>query len=267
MNTETAKILCELNNAFYRKHHASFSKTREAPWPGWRRCLEVVEGRFKQQDSEQDYRLGEGMTRFSVFDLACGNLRFETFLSAEFPEADISFYAVDNCEGLVPQTPVVQFQSLDILDILLKGLRLQDLITAPRCDLSVCFGFMHHVPLVSQREEILANLIAQTRSGGYVFASFWQFLNNEALASKAHATHERALKELGLENMRGDLGSNDLLLGWENKPGAYRYCHSFSESEIDELVGSIDGKATLVSRFVSDGRTNDLNSYLVLQVS
>jgi len=109
----------------------------------------------------------------------------------------------------------------------------------------------------------LLSLIEQTRSGGYVIISFWQFLNNEVLREKARITHEHALKELGLQ----ELDDNDYLLGWKNIPGTYRYCHSFSEAEIDQLMEAVADKATLTSRFVSDGRTNNLNTYLILKVT
>jgi SAM-dependent methyltransferase len=198
----------------------------------------------------------------SVFDLACGNLRFESFLSAELPAVAITFYAVDNCDGLVPPSTGVNFQNLDVLKVLHDNLSLSNKITAPECDLSVSFGFMHHIPLSAWREAILRCLIQQTRSGGFVVVSLWQFLANAALADKAQITHRRALEELQLP----ELDSGDYLLGWKDLPRAYRYCHSFSENEIDHLAESVADKATLVSRFVSDGRTDNLNTYLVLKV-
>ncbi len=252
MNTETTEILCGINNDFYRNHCASFSATRTAPWSGWHVCLDLV------QEMEADAH-----TPLAVFDLACGNLRFESFLQAELPLLSLTYYAVDNCDALVSTMPHMYYQSLDILQTLQHGTRINDMLSAPPCNLSVCFGFMHHVPLREFRENILLSLIEQTRSGGYVVVSFWQFLNNETLKNKAQSTHERALKELSLE----ELDENDYILGWKNIPGAYRYCHSFSETEIDQLVAGVAGKAVLSSRFKSDGRTNDLNTYLVLKVN
>lgn len=256
MNTETAEILCKINNDFYRNHCASFSATRRLPWSGWGSCLDIL------KDACSDGCCLDGCQDFLVFDLACGNLRFETFLNSALPEAAITFYAVDNCDALVSQVPSVNYQSLDILDVLQNGLCINDRLAAPVCDLSVSFGFMHHVPRQEYREEILSSLVRQTRSGGYVIVSLWQFLNNKDMGDKARVVHERALGELGLQT----LDDNDYLLGWKNIPGAYRYCHSFSEPEIDQLIESVAGKAAVVSRFVSDGRTDNLNTYLVLRV-
>lgn len=251
MNIKTAKILCKINNDFYRNQCVSFSATRKSPWTGWQRCLDVLKN--ANSDNYQN---------FSVFDLACGNLRFEAFLEAAFVEANITFYAVDNCNELVPRTPLVNYQSLDVLSVLQKGLCVSNQIEAPVCDISVSFGFMHHVPLRDYRDAILSTLVEQTHSGGYVIVSFWQFLKNEFMAEKAQITHKRALEELALP----ELEENDYLLGWKDIPGQYRYCHSFSEADIDLLIGSVANKATVAARFVSDGRTDNLNSYLILKV-
>jgi SAM-dependent methyltransferase len=228
-----------------------------------------------------------------VLDLACGNLRFERFLSAALPKLAIDFYAVDNyAEGAaagggavvqadsrgaaggggrsdsrgVAQTPSLHYQSLDILEALASGGPLSERLEAPSCDLAVAFGFLHHIPLPEQRQAVLASLIEHTRPGGYVAVTFWQFLQNQALAKKARAAHQRALAELQLKGLDA-LEKNDCLLGWQDTPGAYRYCHSFSQTEIDLLAAAVAPQATPVARFNADGRTNNLNTYLILRVN
>ena len=105
-------------------------------------------------------------------------------------------------------------------------------------------------------------LIDKTRSGGFVFVSFWQFLNSAKLAEKAEVTTHQALKELG--NM--ELNAGDYLLGWQHEQHTYRYCHSFTGKEIDKLVKSALPRARLADRFQADGKSGNLNSYAVLQV-
>ena len=251
MNAKTVEKLCKINSDFYQSHHVSFSATRSSPWPGWKRCLQHIE------------QILQGNQRScSVFDLACGNLRFEVFLDVSFPKDNITYYAVDNCEEIIPPDISADYQSLDILEILQRGQSIGDFIGAPLCDLSVTFGFMHHIPLKSYREEVLSSLVGQTRRGGYVIASFWQFAKIASMEKKLQAVHERACQEMGLEGLE----DNDYLLGWMGIPGAYRYCHSFTEAEIDQLIEAVGGSANLVSRFVSDGKTENQNTYLVLQV-
>jgi hypothetical protein len=159
--------------------------------------------------------------------------------------------------------PHLHYQSLDILNVLQESLQLDEHLTAPLCDLSVSFGFMHHVPLQKYREHVLTSLARQTRSGGFIIVSFWQFLNSAGMARRAQTTHERALHELELPSLE----EGDYLLGWKNVPGAYRYCHSFSGAEIDQLAASLtrDVPASVISRFTSDGKTGNLNTYLILQ--
>lgn len=139
----------------------------------------------------------------------------------------------------------------------------------PQADISVSFGFMHHVPLPEWRVQLLNSLIEATKPGGFVCVSFWEFLTDEGLATKAYKTHERALAELGpvWGFSSADFDDGDFLLGWRNTPGAYRYCHSFSASEVDALIATVSHRTECVARFRADGRTETLNEYIVLQVT
>ena len=66
MNRDFASSLIQLNNTFYREHSASFSDTRQAPWPGWVRTMDIALGQLDVATIEHPVR---------VFDLACGNIR------------------------------------------------------------------------------------------------------------------------------------------------------------------------------------------------
>ena len=222
----------------------------------------------------------------SVLDLACGNLRFEAFLAEELADTDLTLHTADDCDALVAGAPWRpnpaeeaafgnrtagslrwRHQSLDVLAALDAEERggeaaLAAALRAPRCDLAVSFGFLHHIPLPRWRQEVLAALAAKVRPGGFVIVSLWRFLENPLLARKAEATHEHGLRDLGLP----PLDAGDRLLGWKDEPGAYRYCHSFSDEEIDALAASVAGTAKEAARFRADGRDGALNSYLVLQV-
>lgn len=291
MDIKTAKKLCEITSAFYRDQAESFSQTRQSPWDGWERCIEAVRedcalvhvsqstgeavshrareasmASAKSDSNTMDSRLIWAESSLSVFDLACGNLRFLSFLQSATPDAAITYCGVDNCDALVPKNSEIHYQSLGIINILLDGQHLADQIKAPKCDLAVSFGFMHHVPSQEYRAFVLRSLVEQTQPGGYALVSFWQFLNNDSLREKAIATHQIALDELGLRQELADLDEGDFLVGWKNKPGVYRYCHSFSEADINELIESVADKATLAARFTADGRSGNLNTYVVLRV-
>lgn len=278
MDTKFAQMLCQLNNDFYRDQAVSFSDTRHAKWPGWERCLKAVSSVFLDQSNSV------------VLDVACGNLRFEKFLASQLLERHIQVWALDSCDELLPQTCAgtlvekVNADGADTPDATDVHLQINylhcDVMEAigsskaftygiPQADISVSFGFMHHVPLPEWRVQLLNSLIEATKPGGFVCVSFWEFLADEGLAAKAYKTHERALVELGpvWGFSSADFNDGDFLLGWRNTPGAYRYCHSFSTSEVDALIATVSQRAECVARFRADGRTETLNEYIVLQVT
>lgn len=251
--------LCALTGEFYRANAESFSQTRQSPWQGWVRLLEVMDARAAEREL------------LRVLDVACGNLRFERYLADALPGRMLSGWAVDNCEPLVEAGersefgPLsrIAFQNLDVIERLSAGC-LREALEAPdaSCDLAVSFGFMHHVPLERWRVELLRALVAKVRSGGFVAVSFWRFLNSDKLAGKAKETTSRARAELGIP----ELPPNDYLLGWQDTQGLYRYCHHFDELEIERLLAAVADSAELVSRFEADGKTGNLNEYVVLRV-
>lgn len=251
--------LCALTGEFYRANAESFSQTRQSPWQGWVRLLEVMDARAAEREL------------LRVLDVACGNLRFERYLADALPGRMLSGWAVDNCEPLVEAGersefgPLsrIAFQNLDVIERLSGG-RLWESLEVPDAsrDLAVSFGFMHHVPLECWRAELLRTLIAKVRPGGFVAVSFWRFLNSDKLARKAQETTIRARAELVIP----ELPPNDYLLGWQDTQGLYRYCHHFDELEIERLLAAVADSAELVSRFEADGKTGNLNEYVVLRV-
>lgn len=212
----------------------------------------------------------------TVLDVACGNLRFASYVREQLPaDAQLEYFAVDNCDDLVlPEEelantmPYVRYEKVDVLQRLLHGASVVDALEAPLCQLVVAFGFMHHVPGQDLRAALLDSLVRCAKPGGYVAVSFWQFMDNVELATRAREDHAAALAALQLDAARLDAG--DYLLGWQDVPvgqiGSIRYCHHFTDAEIDQLAASVAPRAQVVDRFKADGRSGDLNTYLILQV-
>ena len=96
MDKTTIQTLCDINTRFYQSNAPSFSATRNAPWLGWKKCARLFEEKV----------FAGANPNVSVLDLACGNLRFEEFLSEQFPHVAFSFYAIDNCNELLPSEKV-----------------------------------------------------------------------------------------------------------------------------------------------------------------
>ena len=242
MDTRTAHMLNALNMRFYAENAKSFSQTRKNPWEGWERLSPLVR------------------RASSILDVACGNMRFERYIQEVCGASLPDVYCVDACSELAHIGPEVSFQRLDVVNSCIDGSDLGLHLAAPPCDLVVSFGFLHHVPGVEARHALLRALADKTASGGYIVISFWQFMNDERIAAKAVETTSRFNKELEFE-----LDEGDYLLGWKDVPGACRYCHHFSDGEIDGLAMVLENRFKVFDRFRADGRSAPLNTYLVMQ--
>lgn len=276
MNNQTANILRRINNEFYAKNAASFASTRNNSWRGWQQAMEAIQAK--------DSSFFTGGEELRVLDVACGNLRFETWLSDRYPDCSFDFAAVDNCQGLLPvfdgEEPsattrfgaagngAVVFQDLDVLDQLLSGgfRQVEDAIEGEDFDLVCSFGFMHHVPDSHNRIKLVHALASKVRPGGFLVLSLWQFMNSEELAARARESHAAGLERFAAEGLSPtQLEPGDYLLGWNGDADAFRYCHHFNDVETAWLTMGVGEIARPVASFSCDGRTGNLNGYLVLQ--
>ncbi|MCQ2751663.1 MAG: class I SAM-dependent methyltransferase [Coriobacteriales bacterium] len=277
MNDEVAKSLITLNNEFYKNNAESFSNTRQRPWDGWIKLL------------DQDYflQLFESKSKLRVLDYACGNLRFEKFLSSAFEDIDFEFYCIDNCQDLMEcakskfsKNETIEHKSsnasyycyaYDLLDFAVQS-RLDALIkTIPTVDLCVCFGFFHHIPTQDLRKTTLLRLLKACNKNSLLAISFWNFVQNNQTKLK-HQTSTMdcltALKDSNSEIDLRDLDPQDYILGWKNTPGQYRYCHNFDDAQIETLLESVDSlKSCQTHTFRADGKSGFDNIYKVLKVN
>lgn len=253
MDAQLARELIACNNEFYRRHATSFSATRQAPWQGWARVAEAARA------------LAEPSSALRVLDVACGNLRFERFLAEQTSATEFSCLAVDSTPELADGASAirgVRTRTVDVLEALIDGR--DPLDAAGTFDLTVCFGFLHHVPGGNLRRALLDTLVRHTRAGGIIALSLWQFMDDPRLAHKVEATEE-AMHEQGFPV--DALDADDHLLGWQDSIQPVRYCHHFSEAEVDELSAHLSQRgAPEIDRFSADGRSGTLNRYLICQI-
>lgn len=256
MDTSTAERLCAITRDLYVRAASSFSDTRASAWPGWQRILQAC--RFHDDAST---------TPHHVLDIGCGNLRFERFLAEAVPDASFDCSCVDACAPLaqqhahpMPPNARIRFHQIDVLSALAHdAANMPASSPTPLFDLSVAFGFMHHIPVPMWRGRLLQALVDRTREGGIIAVSFWQFLHDDRLAAKAAEATQRgcARYDIAFDD------AHDRLLGWQDRPDLFRYCHHFDNAEIDRLIASLSGTRT-IDRFNADGR-GMLNHYVVLQ--
>ena len=255
ISASTAEQLSYVTSEFYTQQAQSFSATRQMPWQGWQQCL----------DAMPQLSAGE---KLSVLDVGCGNLRFARFLCDEVGIVPAKYFAVDNCKPLVESGEVgthiseLIFIELDVIKSLLDN-TLSSRLTVPACDLVVAIGFLHHVPGAQKRIQLLRTLLEKTKPGRFVCISFWQFMNSQKLAAKAQKTTAQGLHALGID--ASELEEHDYLIGWQDKADTWRYCHHFSQDELDELLGSLGSDVRVCAQFSADGKDNNLNRYVILQ--
>ena len=247
MHRETIDILNRLNATFYRNNSESFDRTRQSAWLGWERVVEQL-----KEDSDG--------SAIRLLDVACGNMRFEKYLIDSMPEMKLYAICVDSCDELAVPVDGCEYRNCDIVDELLSDTPLND-YWGCSYDMVVSFGFFHHVPSAQLRLRLLEELIAAAKSGGIVAVSLWRFADDEKARAKAERTTAEACVALSL----AELEESDYLLGWNDTPGTYRYCHSFDDSEIESLIAGVAGSAHLVDRFKADGHSGNSNEYLVFR--
>ena len=239
MDAQTTQRLVELNNEFYRANARSFSDTRQYAWGGWEQLARALPHHPQR-----------------VLDVACGNMRFKKFLEETYGAGTFEYRGVDACDELVPASSRHEYEHIDILESP-EALRAH---YGSQYDLVACFGFMHHVPGAADRLHLVDALADVLVPQGYACISFWQFGRDDKLRKKALESTIRGSLELGLELERGDC-----LLGWKDQPSTYRYCHDFTDAEIDVIAAHASCRVRQLQRFRADGKSGDLNSYLVLQ--
>ncbi|MDO5044073.1 MAG: class I SAM-dependent methyltransferase [Coriobacteriia bacterium] len=252
MDTATTLQLIHITSDFYKRYASSFSSTRSSPWQGWKQFAKILNSTYFNDTK---------ITHAQVLDLAAGNMRFYDFLQENYPQISFEYTAVDNALALVPAQYEKNFLYADILQDLLMGRFDERLAEVKPADISVCFGFMHHVPGRSLRQNVIESLVSHTKPGGFIALTFWQFMKSEKLKAKALQTSARAQEKF--TNLK--LEEGDYFLDWQDDLEAFRYVHHFDEAEIQELTRAISARATLIASYQEDGKSHELNRYLILQ--
>ncbi len=130
-------------------------------------------------------------------------------------------------------------------------------------DLAAAFGLLHHVPGFDRRLRLLRRLSAALTPEGTLLISLWQFGDRQRFRRRIidWTEHNRSAEE---PIDQSDLEEGDYLLAWgEGELTSRRYCHFASEEEAQRLVQ--DSGLRVLDRYRSDGRSNDLNLYFVLE--
>ena len=156
---------------------------------------------------------------------------------------------------------------MEVLENALTGTRFID--DLPTCDLTLCLGFVDHVPSLERRSAVLGTLCAHRAQTGLIAGSIWQFMYDATLARKGMQPGALAgdtsspFAGLGLDT--SPLQEHDHFLGWQADPSPLRYSQHIPETEVDELEASVATLAREVERDSADGSSGSHNQKQVLE--
>ena len=171
-------------------------------------------------------------TKIKVLDLGCGNGRFGKFLSEK---KKIEYAGLDSNQYLLKRAkinlPKAKLYKQDLL---------QPWPIKEKFDLVAILGVMHHLPK-ENRAEILKQAVKRLKPSGILFISFWEF--NRFKKSK----------------IVKDLGKNDYVLDWHMGVKAKRFCHLYTNPEIDKLLKPLN------LEILDDYTADKFNRYLILK--
>lgn len=236
MTEAVIRKLNQVNQEFYTIVSEYFDRTRQYSWEGWDQLIKFLKTEKKEIHT--------------VLDIGCGNGRFYQYLvengyKVQYTGIDANEYLLEKARNSFPK------------GTWLKGDILNDLaIEDQHYDLIVSFGVMHHIPSYAKRQNLVKEYSSLLTDEGVLCLSFWNFLDDARIAKKQVNWDEIGLSE-------NDVEEHDYLLTWDRGARAIRYCHYYSDYEIDKLTSS----AHLVAKqkYKAEGKDGLLNTYLITQ--
>ncbi len=235
MDENKIKETLTLNYEFYKTHAEEFSKTRQNPWDGWNKCLEIIDTNTKKE-------------QLSVLDVACGNGRFYKFLT-DSSDHIISYLGIDNNDYMMVEAllkyELAEFKNMDVLFDLDKIQNTYNLVVA--------FGLTHHIPGKEFRLHWYESLPRLLNANGILILTFWNLAEDERFKKAEKAK---------------DMEENDYYYGWgENDSAEKRYVHIYPPEEIENIKSTFEKhNLRLLDEFYCDGKSNKLNKYLIFQL-
>ena len=245
MDRRTQGQLREINRRFYRERAEAFDESRDHPWPGWERVWAHVGG-------------GATDAPLRVLDVGCGNGRFARFLAGR-AAGPVVYTGIDESPPLLAAARDAASGRADLHAELVLADVLEDpeaALPAGPFDCIAVFGLLHHVPGRALREALVGALAARLAAGGHLVFTIWRFEDRERFASRI-VPWSRAP-----EIDPGALEPGDHLMAFGDTSAPTRYCHHCDDDDLAALerAAGLD----LRDRFDADGRSADLNRYVVL---
>jgi len=242
MKDSSISSLIELNKLFYLNNASAFHKTRQHPWNGWTELLPLL-----PQQSHLTVDIGCGNGRWLQF------LKDNEILSKTVIGIDIDAFMLSQARNVFSREAAYSFFQADCVNDLRTTFT--QLLKSP-VSILTSFGLWHHIPSFDLRLANLTLMAESLEESGVGCISLWQFANDPAYQHKL-ISPDQAMANYGLEVT--DFDDGDYFLGWQHESEALRYCHSFSDAEIETMQNSL----SMPSRIVIGSGNDRTNRYLV----
>jgi tRNA (uracil-5-)-methyltransferase TRM9 len=233
--------LIELNQKFYLDNASSFHKTRQHPWNGWDQIASMLPDPL-----------------LMAVDIGCGNGRWFGYLESDNrPQkaigVDIDSFMLNQARHRFTRYPEFSFYQADCIQDLSK---IMETLISDKASLITAFGLWHHIPSYELRLYNLHLLANRLSDRGVLCVSLWQFAQDQAYVHKLKDPSS-VISQVGIESSEFEPG--DYFLGWQQESSALRYCHSFSDEEINRLATDLG----LPYKIIIGSGNDRTNRYLV----
>lgn len=248
MDERTLHRLNQINRVFYARVGAHYDASRRYVREGWRAALDLIRERAAAR--------GE----FRALDVGCGNGWFGKFLIDQLP-IPVLYHGIDADAYLLGQAErnlAAARAVFALIDLIAEPDPFRQL--APVYHLVVFNNVLHHIPSFELRRRLLLAAAEKLAEGGLLLFTAWQFL-------KQAKWQARVIPWTACPDVDpSQLEPGDYLLDWRRGARAVRYCHFMDDAELDALVQALNtGGLVIVTAFLADGKTDDLNRYVIAQ--
>lgn len=235
MQKKDVNKILDLNNKFYQMVAQDFSKTRQTPWEGWGRVIEIIKESFNKSIVDEGNENKVSDNKIKILDIGCGNGRFYNFLEKNI--GNFYYTGIDINNDLLKEATknrvfndshTVNFVKFDIFKNINE--------INERYDIVLAFGITHHLPNKDFRKKwfsILPKLLPdEMHRRCLLILTFWDFEEE----------------------------SGEYILGWKDNKDALRFCYKYSESDLKEIIKNFENSnLKLLEKYESDKN----NLYLI----